>query len=274
MKTVAALPPVLAELRAVLVHGMERERDSGSRVRICPVCLEDRTSDPWTGSVRYGDAMCKRCRDEGYYPGEHREGAAMPRKTKDAVEILHRRYGTPTEADRAAVQGDDLVEGLQMPVVWVCEQHPGQEFPHGDCAGPGMLLRDSLRHQLQLAGLRQQYLTELQDLRSFKDDATQALAPVRDWYDGDGTRTDVVAMLTDAIADLQDDRAALLSVERVLHKVGDTMWKHRAALLSIERVLHKVGDTMWKHRQALNARKPAAPTVARMEHSGEQREGG
>jgi hypothetical protein len=21
---------------------------------------------------------------------------------------------------------------------WVCEQHPELEFPHGDCAGPGM----------------------------------------------------------------------------------------------------------------------------------------
>ncbi len=21
---------------------------------------------------------------------------------------------------------------------WMCEQHPGTEWPHGDCAGPGM----------------------------------------------------------------------------------------------------------------------------------------
>ena len=25
---------------------------------------------------------------------------------------------------------------------WACEQHPGLEWPHGDCAGPGMLRRD------------------------------------------------------------------------------------------------------------------------------------
>lgn len=30
---------------------------------------------------------------------------------------------------------------------WVCEQHPELEFPHDDCAGPGMLrseVRDGL----------------------------------------------------------------------------------------------------------------------------------
>jgi hypothetical protein len=25
---------------------------------------------------------------------------------------------------------------------WVCEQHPDLEWPHGDCAGPGMLRSD------------------------------------------------------------------------------------------------------------------------------------
>jgi hypothetical protein len=25
---------------------------------------------------------------------------------------------------------------------WVCEQHPGEAWPHGDCVGPGMLRAD------------------------------------------------------------------------------------------------------------------------------------
>jgi hypothetical protein len=25
---------------------------------------------------------------------------------------------------------------------WVCELHPDREWPHGDCAGPGMLRAD------------------------------------------------------------------------------------------------------------------------------------
>ena len=28
---------------------------------------------------------------------------------------------------------------------WVCEQHPDKDWPHGDCAGPGMLRSDALR---------------------------------------------------------------------------------------------------------------------------------
>lgn len=28
---------------------------------------------------------------------------------------------------------------------WVCEQHPDREFPHDDCAGPGMLRADAER---------------------------------------------------------------------------------------------------------------------------------
>ena len=39
------------------------------------------------------------------------------------------------------------------------------------------------------------------------------LEPVRDWYDGDGERTDSAAMLRDAISDLQDDRATIERLE-------------------------------------------------------------
>lgn len=28
---------------------------------------------------------------------------------------------------------------------WVCEQHPDMDWPHDDCAGPGMLRSDALR---------------------------------------------------------------------------------------------------------------------------------
>lgn len=43
------------------------------------------------------------------------------------------------------------------------------------------------------------------------------LDPVKDWYDGDGERTDVVAMLKDAIADLQEDRATSLNLQKLIN---------------------------------------------------------
>ena len=43
-----------------------------------------------------------------------------------------------------------------------------------------------------------------------------AFEPVRHWYDGDGERTDVVAMLKDAVEDLQHDRKDCLRLRRAL----------------------------------------------------------
>ncbi len=35
---------------------------------------------------------------------------------------------------------------------WQCEQHPGVEWPHGDCPGPGMLLAESPERAPWLSG--------------------------------------------------------------------------------------------------------------------------
>lgn len=40
----------------------------------------------------------------------------------------------------------------------------------------------------------------------------EAFEPVVDWYDGDGERTDLAGMVAEAVADLQQDRAALLGL--------------------------------------------------------------
>lgn len=40
---------------------------------------------------------------------------------------------------------------------------------------------------------------------------TEVFEAVRDWYDGDGEQTDLVTMLTDAVADLQADREEVLA---------------------------------------------------------------
>lgn len=34
---------------------------------------------------------------------------------------------------------NDIEEIVERCGGWVCEQHPDLPFPHGDCAGPGML---------------------------------------------------------------------------------------------------------------------------------------
>ena len=34
---------------------------------------------------------------------------------------------------------NDLDEYARLMGGWVCEQHPEMEWPHDDCAGPGML---------------------------------------------------------------------------------------------------------------------------------------
>ena len=55
------------------------------------------------------------------------------------------------------------------------------------------------------------------------------IEPVRSWYDGDGRLTDVAEMLTAAIADLQQDRAAVLTL-------GPRVAKLETALRNISHV--------------------------------------
>ena len=50
------------------------------------------------------------------------------------------------------------------------------------------------------------------------------IEPVRDWYDGDGERTDTAEMLRDAIADLQADRKRRNELESKRFKQGDRVY--------------------------------------------------
>ena len=61
-------------LREALLRLSDRASPGGGEVeaRICPVCQENRTGCGWWGDVGTVHRMCMRCRDEGYFPGEHR----------------------------------------------------------------------------------------------------------------------------------------------------------------------------------------------------------
>ncbi len=94
-----------------------------------------------------------------------------------------------------------------------------------------------------------------------------ALEPVRDWYDGDGERTDAAAMLRDAIADLQTDRAAGAVLEGALRDArgaidsldalalgvgqdGDTVWPTKLE------VLHNIDKALGDEPEATSSRDP------------------
>jgi hypothetical protein len=62
----------LADLRRSLDTAFTRDPSSGL-VHICPVCDEDRA-----GTGQFEAGMCRRCYDEGYYPGEKRGEPGAP----------------------------------------------------------------------------------------------------------------------------------------------------------------------------------------------------
>ncbi len=64
------------DLRLALEKSLARDRGVGRQrieVQICPVCGADRVGCGWWAKGT-PDAMCLRCREEGYFPGERREG--------------------------------------------------------------------------------------------------------------------------------------------------------------------------------------------------------
>jgi hypothetical protein len=73
------------------------------------------------------------------------------------------------------------------------------------------------------------HFEDLQRVTRERDELRATLDPVRDWYDGDGERTDVAAMLRDAIEDLQRDRKDALKLDQVK--------RERDALLAMTRNL-------------------------------------
>lgn len=56
------------------------------------------------------------------------------------------------QTDRSLVEWDlfpgatNMIDEMaELAGGWVCEQHPDLEWPHDDCAGPGMLRSDAGR---------------------------------------------------------------------------------------------------------------------------------
>lgn len=78
----------------------------------------------------------------------------------------------------------------------------------------------------------------------------EAFSPVRDWFDGDGERTNFPEMLSEAVAELQDDRKDVLRLSNELRSMTemrdafksacdeklDQIDRLRAALKSQERI--------------------------------------
>ena len=56
---------------------------------------------------------------------------------------------TPAEAIRRWATINTRLSALPEKA-FVCEQHPTEEFPHGECAGPGMLMYDALAAAVRL----------------------------------------------------------------------------------------------------------------------------
>jgi hypothetical protein len=71
---------------------------------------------------------------------------------------------------------------------------------------------------------------EIERLKAEVERLHATIQPVRDWYDADGECTDVAKMLTDAIADLQKDRAKTLTLKARVRELEealrawDTFW--------------------------------------------------
>jgi hypothetical protein len=84
--------------------------------------------------------------------------------------------------------------------------------------------RDYVRAKRERDEARTQAMTE----HAENDRLRATIEPVRDWYDGDGERTDVVAMLHDAIEDLQRDRADALKLKKAEAKRDQALAACRA----------------------------------------------
>ena len=67
----------------------------------------------------------------------------------------------------------------------------------------------------------------LKDAEEFKRRVIEAFEPVKDWYDADGEREDVPAMIADAVADLQSDRKSVLDAEDRLRRIAEMTKKQQ-----------------------------------------------
>ncbi len=64
---------------------------------------------------------------------------------------------------------------------WMCEQHPGTEWPHDDCAGPGMPWIVEGKQAIVALRVLVDVLVEAK-AAEYRDHATRRLSPVAEVY--------------------------------------------------------------------------------------------
>lgn len=93
-----------------------------------------------------------------------------------------------------------------------------EKLAEGMGLDPVWALRESLlRERANAARLHR----ENDELRAEVARIKTCIGPVWDWYDGDGDRTDLAAMVADAVADLQKDRAENARLRESLYNIAN-----------------------------------------------------